>query len=92
MKEIEKKNGERRTFFSSSRMLGRFGLRAAAASTSAVLTDTFGRGHNYLRISLTERCNLRYAGDARARGPTRVRAGAVWRARAFSPGGILARD
>eukprot|EP00918_Siedleckia_nematoides_P035931 GHVU01078124.1.p1 GENE.GHVU01078124.1~~GHVU01078124.1.p1 ORF type:complete len:405 (+),score=46.03 GHVU01078124.1:25-1239(+) len=23
------------------------------------LTDTFGRNHNYLRISLTERCNLR---------------------------------
>ncbi|MFL1896297.1 GTP 3',8-cyclase MoaA [Aquimarina sp. 2-A2] len=25
----------------------------------SVLTDTFGREHNYLRISLTERCNLR---------------------------------
>lgn len=24
-----------------------------------VLTDSFGRKHNYLRISLTERCNLR---------------------------------
>ena len=24
-----------------------------------VLTDTFGRHHNYLRISLTEKCNLR---------------------------------
>lgn len=24
-----------------------------------ILTDTFGRQHNYLRISLTERCNLR---------------------------------
>lgn len=24
-----------------------------------VLTDSFGRAHNYLRISLTERCNLR---------------------------------
>ncbi len=24
-----------------------------------VITDTFGRKHNYLRISLTERCNLR---------------------------------
>lgn len=24
-----------------------------------LLTDKFGRGHNYLRISLTERCNLR---------------------------------
>ena len=26
---------------------------------SPALTDKFGRGHNYLRISLTERCNLR---------------------------------
>jgi len=26
---------------------------------SAFLTDTFGRRHNYLRISLTERCNFR---------------------------------
>ena len=25
----------------------------------ATLTDTFGRFHSYLRISLTERCNLR---------------------------------
>ncbi|TYP74320.1 GTP 3',8-cyclase MoaA [Aquimarina intermedia] len=25
----------------------------------SILTDTFGREHNYLRISLTERCNLR---------------------------------
>jgi GTP 3',8-cyclase / cyclic pyranopterin monophosphate synthase len=30
-----------------------------AASTSSVLVDRFGRQHNYLRISLTERCNLR---------------------------------
>lgn len=26
---------------------------------AAQLTDTHGRVHNYLRISLTERCNLR---------------------------------
>ena len=26
---------------------------------SKILTDTFGRHHTYLRISLTERCNLR---------------------------------
>ena len=26
---------------------------------SAFLSDSFGRAHNYLRISLTERCNLR---------------------------------
>ena len=31
------------------------GSRAPAAD----LYDTFGRKHNYLRISLTERCNLR---------------------------------
>ena len=28
-------------------------------NTSDILTDSFGRKHNYLRISLTERCNLR---------------------------------
>ena len=26
---------------------------------SAFLTDSFGRRHSYLRISLTEKCNLR---------------------------------
>jgi hypothetical protein len=26
---------------------------------TAFLTDTFGRQHTYLRISLTEKCNLR---------------------------------
>ncbi len=26
---------------------------------SNILMDSFGRKHNYLRISLTERCNLR---------------------------------
>lgn len=30
-----------------------------AAPFSAFLTDTFQRQHNYLRISITERCNLR---------------------------------
>ncbi|XP_055261825.1 molybdenum cofactor biosynthesis protein 1 isoform X2 [Moschus berezovskii] len=30
-----------------------------AAPFSAFLTDSFGRRHSYLRISLTERCNLR---------------------------------
>jgi len=30
-----------------------------AAPFSAFLTDSFGRRHNYLRISLTEKCNLR---------------------------------
>nr|XP_017515295.2 molybdenum cofactor biosynthesis protein 1 isoform X2 [Manis javanica] len=34
-------------------------LREHAAPFSAFLTDSFGRQHSYLRISLTERCNLR---------------------------------
>ncbi|PNS17320.1 Molybdenum cofactor biosynthesis protein 1 [Sphaceloma murrayae] len=31
----------------------------SSAPFSSFLTDTFGRQHDYLRISLTERCNLR---------------------------------
>lgn len=43
---------------------GRTAAIARATSTAAVsdpglLTDSFGRFHDYLRISLTERCNLR---------------------------------
>nr|XP_020727535.1 molybdenum cofactor biosynthesis protein 1 isoform X2 [Odocoileus virginianus texanus] len=34
-------------------------LREGAAPFSAFLIDSFGRRHSYLRISLTERCNLR---------------------------------
>ncbi|XP_048083961.1 molybdenum cofactor biosynthesis protein 1 isoform X2 [Alosa alosa] len=34
-------------------------LKAETLPFSAFLTDSFGRRHNYLRISLTERCNLR---------------------------------
>uniref|UniRef100_A0A8C5K3C5 Molybdenum cofactor biosynthesis protein 1 n=1 Tax=Jaculus jaculus TaxID=51337 RepID=A0A8C5K3C5_JACJA len=34
-------------------------LRDHAAPFSAFLTDGFGRRHSYLRISLTEKCNLR---------------------------------
>ncbi|CAH7208963.1 molybdenum cofactor biosynthesis protein 1 isoform X1 [Phodopus roborovskii] len=34
-------------------------LQEHAAPFSAFLTDSFGRQHNYLRISLTEKCNLR---------------------------------
>ncbi|XP_062427939.1 molybdenum cofactor biosynthesis protein 1 isoform X2 [Rhea pennata] len=34
-------------------------LLEGAAPFSAFLTDSFGRQHNYLRISLTEKCNLR---------------------------------
>lgn len=29
------------------------------SKTSAILRDSFGREHNYLRISITEKCNLR---------------------------------
>ena len=43
----------------SSSSLG-FKERGHEASTTTLpLKDTFGRFHNYLRISLTERCNLR---------------------------------
>ncbi|NXX02010.1 MOCS1 protein, partial [Larus smithsonianus] len=38
---------------------GRRFLLEHAAPFSAFLTDSFGRQHNYLRISLTEKCNLR---------------------------------
>ncbi|XP_008059484.1 molybdenum cofactor biosynthesis protein 1-like [Carlito syrichta] len=34
-------------------------LQKHAAPFSAFLTDNFGRQHSYLRISLTEKCNLR---------------------------------
>ncbi|KAI5838809.1 molybdenum cofactor biosynthesis protein A [Morchella snyderi] len=34
-------------------------LRKSAKPFSEFLTDTFGRQHTYLRISVTERCNLR---------------------------------
>ncbi|CAK6962109.1 molybdenum cofactor biosynthesis protein 1 isoform X1 [Scomber scombrus] len=34
-------------------------LRDHSLPFSAFLTDSFGRRHNYLRISLTEKCNLR---------------------------------
>uniref|UniRef100_A0A2K5KIM4 Molybdenum cofactor biosynthesis protein 1 n=1 Tax=Cercocebus atys TaxID=9531 RepID=A0A2K5KIM4_CERAT len=34
-------------------------LREHVAPFSAFLTDSFGRQHSYLRISLTEKCNLR---------------------------------
>lgn len=41
-------------------------LREHAAPFSAFLTDSFGRQHSYLRISLTERCNLRCKSPSRA--------------------------
>ncbi|KAG9460330.1 hypothetical protein GDO78_022560, partial [Eleutherodactylus coqui] len=34
-------------------------IRDHALPFSAFLTDSFGRQHSYLRISLTEKCNLR---------------------------------
>ncbi len=34
-------------------------LKPSGSEGENILTDTFGRKHNYLRISLTERCNLR---------------------------------
>ncbi len=33
--------------------------KRSSSSTSSVLMDSYGRFHNYLRVSLTERCNLR---------------------------------
>ena len=41
-------------------------LREFAAPFSAFLTDRFGRQHSYLRISLTEKCNLRCESASRA--------------------------
>ncbi|XP_062954466.1 molybdenum cofactor biosynthesis protein 1 isoform X2 [Cynocephalus volans] len=46
--ELSRRRQERRQF-----------LREHAAPFSAFLTDSFGRQHSYLRISLTEKCNLR---------------------------------
>ena len=34
-------------------------LEAQASVQETPLTDSFGRFHSYLRISLTEKCNLR---------------------------------
>lgn len=44
-----------------SRWFGTTAVRTTAAvgAESSVLTDTFQRHHTYLRVSLTERCNLR---------------------------------
>ena len=46
----------------TSRIDPRVAARAMTSRTANVapeLVDAFGRGHNYLRISLTEKCNLR---------------------------------
>ena len=40
-------------------MRRQFSKEAAVTTTHQALTDSFGRFHNYLRISLTEKCNLR---------------------------------
>ena len=34
-------------------------LQISSSASTSVLQDTFGRSHSYLRISLTEKCNLR---------------------------------
>ncbi|KYQ90089.1 molybdenum cofactor synthesis 1 [Tieghemostelium lacteum] len=46
-----------RQFFNSSSI--RFFSSGVGSTKQSVLTDTFQRTHTYLRISLTERCNLR---------------------------------
>lgn len=45
-------------------------LREHAVPFSAFLTDSFGRQHSYLRISLTEKCNLRCESPSWAPVPT----------------------
>ncbi|CAB9514624.1 GTP 3',8-cyclase [Seminavis robusta] len=47
------------TEYDDSELLQQREQPAAAAAVRPVLTDRFGRHHNYLRISLAERCNLR---------------------------------
>lgn len=49
--------GSARLFFGSSYTPAR--KMSSLAPTTTVLVDRYGRAHNYLRISLTERCNLR---------------------------------
>ncbi|CAL8090139.1 unnamed protein product [Orchesella dallaii] len=44
---------------SSGSRLEEFRMRQDILPFSAFLTDKFGRQHNYLRISVSERCNLR---------------------------------
>lgn len=44
---------------SENRALGNYPIREQNASSSAKLFDSFNRAHTYLRLSLTERCNLR---------------------------------
>eukprot|EP01032_Pedospumella_encystans_P011781 gene11781-13674_t len=50
-----------RTALTSARkaVYSRVSYSAVSAKEVSPLTDTFGRFHNYLRISLTEKCNLR---------------------------------
>ncbi|CAJ0943534.1 unnamed protein product, partial [Ranitomeya imitator] len=52
---MEEQNG---SSLASSADRKRF-IRDGALPFSAFLTDSFGRQHSYLRISLTEKCNLR---------------------------------
>ncbi|XP_075974981.1 molybdenum cofactor synthesis 1 [Anticarsia gemmatalis] len=64
--EVKFGNGPRRLAinyraYSNANPMQESATEAGAAPVSAVqpLVDSFGRRHNYLRISLTERCNLR---------------------------------
>lgn len=41
------------------KILSQNGVVKSFSSTSSPLKDSLGRGHDYLRVSLTERCNLR---------------------------------
>jgi cyclic pyranopterin phosphate synthase len=58
----------RKAYNMNKNIVSRLNSAVAAADTllnqnitkkKSILEDTFGRYHNYLRISLTERCNLR---------------------------------
>ncbi|XP_014474292.1 PREDICTED: molybdenum cofactor biosynthesis protein 1 isoform X1 [Dinoponera quadriceps] len=50
---------EAATVAETSTRLERFRARMQKDKQDEILTDTFGRKHTYLRISITERCNLR---------------------------------
>ncbi|KAJ8723052.1 hypothetical protein PYW08_002964 [Mythimna loreyi] len=71
------------------------GIEAQGQDAAAPLVDSFGRRHNYLRISLTERCNLRcqYCMPAEgvplsARGALLSRAELLRLARVFVAAGV----
>lgn len=60
IRNAKKDDGEDETlFFLSQQLLPKKNLKSSMKHNSEILEDRFGRKHNYLRISLTERCNLR---------------------------------